>query len=203
MKYTQCSKLLQKCMRVSSMVLQLKNPPACRRQHRRFGFNPWVRKIPWRKKWQPTPVILPRESHGQRNLGTEAAYSPKGHKESDKTKPVCRCLDVSMSPKRQRHKETILTVQNTALFGDWFCKLCIIHRDFQEKRRKITTLLRKELSPFLVSFKDIEEKISGISSFWLTVALKSLYVSESFYLLHLFLKTRIEILSARGIESEN
>ena len=112
-------------------------------------------------------------------------------------------LDVSMSPKRQRHKEMILTVQNTALFGDWFCKLCIIHRDFQEKRRKITTLLRKVLSPFLVSFKDIEEKISGISSFWLTVALKSLFVSESFYLLHLFLKTRIEILSARGIESAN
>ena len=76
-------------------------------------------------------------------------------------------LDVSMSPKRQRHKETILTVQDTAFFDDWFCKLCIIHRDFQEKRRKIATLLRKELSPFLVSFKDIGEKISGIIFFFL------------------------------------
>ena len=31
-------------------------------------FNPWVRKIPWKRKWQPIPVSLPRKSHGQRNL---------------------------------------------------------------------------------------------------------------------------------------
>ena len=42
----------------------------------------WVRKIPWRREWQPTPVILPRESHGQRSL---AGYSPWGHKELDTT----------------------------------------------------------------------------------------------------------------------
>ena len=35
----------------------------CRRQ-RRPGFHPWVRKIPWRRAWQPTPVFLPGESHG-------------------------------------------------------------------------------------------------------------------------------------------
>ena len=32
------------------------------------GFDPWVRKIPWRRVWQPTPVFLPGESHGQRSL---------------------------------------------------------------------------------------------------------------------------------------
>ena len=37
-------------------------------QCRRLGFNPWVRKIPWRRKWQPTPVFLPEEFHGQRSL---------------------------------------------------------------------------------------------------------------------------------------
>ena len=37
-------------------------------QCRRVGFNPWVRKIPWRRKWQPTPVFLPEEFHGQRSL---------------------------------------------------------------------------------------------------------------------------------------
>ena len=37
-------------------------------------------KIPWRKKWPPTPIFLPGESHGQRRLG---GYSPRGHKESD------------------------------------------------------------------------------------------------------------------------
>ena len=41
------------------------------------GFNPWVRKILWRRKWQPTPTFLPKKSHGQRSL---AGYSPWGHK---------------------------------------------------------------------------------------------------------------------------
>ena len=41
-----------------------------------------VRKIPWRMKWQPTPLFFPRESHGQRSL---MGYSPPGHKESDMT----------------------------------------------------------------------------------------------------------------------
>ena len=36
-------------------------------QCRRCGFNPWVQKIPWRRKWQPTPVFLPGKSHGQRS----------------------------------------------------------------------------------------------------------------------------------------
>ena len=37
-------------------------------QCRRHGFNPWVGKLPWRKKWQPTPVFLPGKSYGQRSL---------------------------------------------------------------------------------------------------------------------------------------
>ena len=45
-------------------------------------FDPWVRKIPWRTAWQPTPVFLPGKSHGQRSL---AGYGPWGHKESDMT----------------------------------------------------------------------------------------------------------------------
>ena len=51
-------------------------------QCRRPGFDPWVRKIPWRRKWQPTPVSLPEESHGQRSL---VGYSPRDRKESDTT----------------------------------------------------------------------------------------------------------------------
>ena len=37
-------------------------------RHRRRSFDLWVRKIPWRRKWQPTPVFLPGKSHGQRSL---------------------------------------------------------------------------------------------------------------------------------------
>ena len=54
--------------------------PAC--QCRRCAFDLWVRKIPWRKKWQPMPVFLPRKSHRQRSL---VGYSPSDHEESDTT----------------------------------------------------------------------------------------------------------------------
>ena len=43
-------------------------------------FIPWARKIPWRRKWQPTPVFCLEKSHGQRSL---VGYSPWGHKELD------------------------------------------------------------------------------------------------------------------------
>ena len=57
--------------------------PACQcRQLKRHEFNPLVGKIPWSREWQPTPVFLPGESHGQRSL---AGYSPWGHKELDTT----------------------------------------------------------------------------------------------------------------------
>ena len=45
-------------------------------------FNPGMGRIPWRRKWQPTPVFLPGESHRQRSL---AGYSPWSCKESDTT----------------------------------------------------------------------------------------------------------------------
>ena len=54
----------------------------CRR-HKRCGSAPWVRKIPWRRKWQPTPVFLPGESHGPRSLAG-SSYGG-GHKELDVT----------------------------------------------------------------------------------------------------------------------
>ena len=57
--------------------------PACQsKRHKRHGFNPWVRKIPWRRAWQPILVFFPGESHGQRSL---AGYSPWGRKELDTT----------------------------------------------------------------------------------------------------------------------
>ena len=51
-------------------------------QCRRPRFDPWVGKIPWRRKWHPTPVLLPGKSHGRRSL---VGYSPWGRKESDTT----------------------------------------------------------------------------------------------------------------------
>ena len=57
-----------------------KEPASQYRRHKSRGFSPWVRKIPWRRAWQPTPVFLSGKSHGERSL---AGYSPWGHKESD------------------------------------------------------------------------------------------------------------------------
>ena len=51
-------------------------------QCRRHGFEPWIRKIRWRRKRQSTIVFLPGEFHGERSLG---GYSPWGHKELDTT----------------------------------------------------------------------------------------------------------------------
>ena len=55
-------------------------------QCRRPRFNSWVGKIPWRRKWQPTPVFLPGESHGQRSL---AGCSPRGCKELQMSNWAC------------------------------------------------------------------------------------------------------------------
>ena len=56
---------------------------ACQcKRHKRRSFNPWVGKIPWSRKWQPTPVFLPEKFHGQRSL---VGYSAWGRKESDTT----------------------------------------------------------------------------------------------------------------------
>jgi len=53
--------------------------PTCQcRRHKRHGFSPWTMKIPWRRKWQRTPVILPGESRGQRSL---VCYRPQGCQE--------------------------------------------------------------------------------------------------------------------------
>ena len=69
-----------------SVVKKKKKRSTCQcRKCKRHEFNPWVRKIPWGRKWQPTPVFLPRESHGQRSL---SGYSLWRRKESDTTEQL-------------------------------------------------------------------------------------------------------------------
>ena len=70
-------------------------------QCRRRGFDPWVGKMPWSGKWQPTPVFLPGKFHGQRSL---AGHSPGGHKISNTTEQM-----------RQKHENTPSTI-NRILF---------------------------------------------------------------------------------------
>ena len=66
---------------VTTLILWSGKESAC--QCRRPGFNPWVRKMSWRRKWQLTPVFLPGKSHGQRSLTGYIVH--KVTKESDVT----------------------------------------------------------------------------------------------------------------------
>ena len=66
---------------------------ACQcRSCRRWRFDPWIRKIPWRRKWQPTPVFLLGESHGQRSL---TGYSPKELGTTEATEHTCTFLKIA------------------------------------------------------------------------------------------------------------
>ena len=69
--------------RVSWVTLVVKNPPANPGDIRDTGL-----KIPWNRKWHPTPVFLPGKFHGQRSL---TGYSPWGCKQLDLTEHTCTC----------------------------------------------------------------------------------------------------------------
>ena len=80
--------------RASQGTQMVKNPPANAGDG--GASIPWVRKIPWRGKWQPTPVFLPRKSHGQRSL---AGYSPQ----------VCKIIRHDLTTKGRQHVCQTLT----------------------------------------------------------------------------------------------
>ena len=99
-------------------------------QHRRPGFDPWVGKIPWRRKCLPTPIFLPGELHRQRS---PAGYSPWGHKESDMTERF------SLSKQRRatqvRPMEIPPEILHLELEGKALCFLC--YGGGSKKKKKI------------------------------------------------------------------
>ena len=102
----------------------VKNLPQCRR-HR---FDPWIRKILWRRAWQFTSIFLPGESHRQRSL---EGYSPWGRKES-----VTQLKQLSThSTHTHTHTHThnsykdyisvhFTSLKNTILCAQWWQTLC-------------------------------------------------------------------------------
>ena len=72
--------------------------PTC--QCRRCGFDPWVGKIPWKRKWQPTPVFLPGKSHGQSSLAGCRLWGCKGirHNLATKQRQQLVSMTVLFSP---------------------------------------------------------------------------------------------------------
>ena len=69
----------------------VKNLPVNAGDTKDVGLIPGLGRFPWRKKWQPAPVFLPRKFHGQRNL---VSYSSWGLKESDTTELLSMCAYV-------------------------------------------------------------------------------------------------------------
>ena len=67
----------------------------------RSRFDPWIGKIPWRRKWQPPPVFLPGKSHGQRIL---EGYSPWGHKR----------VRHNLVTKQQQHTSLVVELRSSA-----------------------------------------------------------------------------------------
>ena len=78
------------------------------RSCKRFGFDPWVRKIPWRSKWQPIPVFWPwiPEFMNSRIPWTEEAGGIGGHKESNTTKRVSTCAHARARTHTHTHTHT-------------------------------------------------------------------------------------------------
>ena len=77
---------------------------ACQgRRHNSCNFDPWVRKIPWTRKWQLTPIFLSGNFHGHRSL---AGYSPWGHKELD-MKPLERARLIAVVVFQERAETSL------------------------------------------------------------------------------------------------
>ena len=101
-------------------------------QCKRHGFSPWVRKIPWRRKWQPTPVFLPGEFHGQRSL---SGYSSRDCKELDMIFiyiSTCVCLIIiTFIPHYDllKKKTACLDIRHQHILN--FHRLCFSHWRFQ------------------------------------------------------------------------
>ena len=138
--------------------------PACQsRRHKRHGFNTWVGKIPCRRAWQPTPVFLPGESHGQKIL---VGYSPLGHKELDTTE---------MTQHARTRQYLLLTIfishsdlmsQGTLLFQGTITFTCHPHPCELTEIRSSASLISPEaptISAFVTNFKhrDADLKVEG------------------------------------------
>ena len=98
--------------------------PVCQcRRHKRHRFDPWVGNIPWRRKWQPTPVFLPGKTHGQTSL---EGYSSWGGERvgydlvTNNSAVMMTGFSVNICWKREGRSKWIMLI----LVG---CSLCVKH----------------------------------------------------------------------------
>ena len=147
--------------------------PACQwGRHKRHWFNPWMGKIPWRRTWQPSPVFLPRESHGQRSL---LGYSPECHKESDTTAATYHTHTLKVKTRM------VVWVQNESkcvgCLHSWFqgwpgaqptAARSSAHCCFPESSRVVQSFWK--ICHMLLGSKNIKFKNSKYGFYWMCIA---------------------------------
>ena len=97
----------------------------------RYSFDSWVGKIPWSKKWQLTPVLLPEKSHGQRSL---EGYSPRGRKASNTTKWLNMQAFAILS--KERKKNSTKSTWRDAFLSFRSFILCVLEWPFSVNRQR-------------------------------------------------------------------
>ena len=171
----------------------------CRRQKRQ-GFDSWVGKIPWRRKWQSTPVFLPGKFSGQRNL---MGYSPWGRKESKEWTGSPVFLKGAGSPSVRAHSG-VWTAHTHKLKMDWnltsavfthflffivpffsFPSLLLNYHQWVQKRKEATITLLELLDYFRFNVMDPQLKL------WTKSSIKF----HSSAITHIRVSTTIQIMS--------
>ena len=96
----------------------------------RCGFNPWLRRIPWERKWQLPPVFLPGKFHGQRSL---AGYSPWGCKQLDMTECLSKHSHISKGIRMDKasYLKIFPTIQYSSLVMKSSFVLMLTWRDYE------------------------------------------------------------------------
>ena len=103
----------------------VKNLPAIRETY--------IGMIPYRRKWQPTPVFLPRESHGQRSV---VGYSPRDCKELDSTEQLTHKLeDMSLGSSQTKKKKEEKKWNRISKNYDNYKNATYIQGEYQEKEK--------------------------------------------------------------------
>ena len=126
------------------------------------GFDPWVRKIPWRRKWQSTLALLPGKSHGQRSL---IGYSPWGRKESDTierlhfhffsfSRVVCRqCSQQFKGIKSSFLERDLGGWCISAFFHDWFPRSNMIKENEDWNKKALDWYSKTPVTSELLSWR--------------------------------------------------
>ena len=123
-------------------------------QCRSPGFSPWVRKIPWRREWQPTPAFLLGESHRQRSL---TGYRAQTHKESDTTEQwtlSSKDTLIRTSSGKKKLRKCAKQSLKSSLQKKWKVRMSVC-----EKRLRGSRLLG--IPVVLVAISVVQKKVEG------------------------------------------